>query len=261
MSFGPLLLEPEIVLEDISVAKALKNEDKQDFFAVNSVFTKIQDSEHDSACSSSHFNSNSLSGESHDGQVKEGDTRQSNIKYATIISNSKSNGLYEQQNNLSSSFVGCFPGEDSLVTAPFSSSSWEVGNDVLLVLPDQHPCQPSKTLSLSRVSSEGFSEPSNQDDTFPDGDSPERSLYYLGLTSIKKKGNDIFLTENSRVMPKLDTHDVFKDLGFFQDSSSNLNPFIKNNLKYETSVKTFIPYMPQFQSTSVKLQEMTENKT
>ncbi|XP_014449361.1 leptin receptor isoform X1 [Alligator mississippiensis] len=261
VSFGPLLLEPEIVLEDISVAKALKNEDKQDFFAVNSVFTKIQDSEHDSACSSSHFNSNSLSGESHDGQVKEGDTRQSNIKYATIISNSKSNGLYEQQNNLSSSFVGCFPGEDSLVTAPFSSSSWEVGNDVLLVLPDQHPCQPSKTLSLSRVSSEGFSEPSNQDDTFPDGDSPERSLYYLGLTSIKKKGNDIFLTENSRVMPKLDTHDVFKDLGFFQDSSSNLNPFIKNNLKYETSVKTFIPYMPQFQSTSVKLQEMTENKT
>ncbi|XP_034635719.1 leptin receptor isoform X2 [Trachemys scripta elegans] len=259
ISFGPLLLEPEIVLEDINVAKALKSEDKQDLLAVDSMFTTIQDSEHDSACSSSHF-SNSLSESSHDDKVSEGITRQSNIKYATIISNLKSSGLYEEQKNLSGSFNGCFLGEDSLVTDPFSRS-WEVGNQAFLILPDQHPSQASKTISLSVVSSEGFSEPSDHDDTFSDGDSPERSLYYLGLTSIKKNENDIFLTENSRVMCHLHTNGLFKDMGFLQDISSDLNPFIKNSLKYENSVKTFVPYMPQFQATTIKVQETTETKT
>uniref|UniRef100_A0A8C0G713 Leptin receptor n=1 Tax=Chelonoidis abingdonii TaxID=106734 RepID=A0A8C0G713_CHEAB len=258
ISFGPLL-EPEIVLEDISVAKALKSEDKQDLLAVDSMFTTIQDSEHDSACSSSHF-SNSLSESSHDDKVSEGTMRQSNIKYATIISNCKLSGLYEEQKNLSGSFSGCFLGEDSLVTDPFSRS-WEVGNQAFLILPDQHPSQVSKTISLSVVSSEGFSEPSDHDDTFSDADSPERSLYYLGLTSIKKNENDIFLTENSRVMCHLHTNGLFKDMEFLRDTSSNLNPFIKNSLKYENSVKTFVPYMPQFQATTIKLQETTETKT
>uniref|UniRef100_A0A452HMA8 Fibronectin type-III domain-containing protein n=1 Tax=Gopherus agassizii TaxID=38772 RepID=A0A452HMA8_9SAUR len=259
ISFGPLLLEPEIVLEDISVAKALKSEDKQDLLAVDSMFTMIQDSEHDSACSSSHF-SNSLSESSHDDKVSERTMRQSNIKYATIISNCKLSGLYEEQKNLSGSFSGCFLGEDSLVIDPFSRS-WEVGNQAFLILPDQHPSQASKTISLSVVSSEGFSEPSDHDDTFSDGDSPERSLYYLGLTSVKKNENDIFLTENSRVMCHLHTNGLFKDMGFLQDTSSDLNPFIKNSLKYENSVKTFVPYMPQFQATTIKLQETTETKT
>ncbi|EMP32370.1 Leptin receptor [Chelonia mydas] len=259
ISFGPLLLEPEIVLEDINVAKALKSEDKQDLLAVDSMFTKIQDSEHDSACSSSHF-SNCLSESSHDDKVSEGITRQSNIKYATIISNCKSSGLCEQQKNLSGSFNGCFLGEDSLVTDPFSRS-WEVGNQAFLILPDQHPSQASKTISLSVVSSEGFSEPSDHDDIFSDGGSPERSLYYLGLTSIKKNENEIFLTENSRVMCHLHTNGLFKDMGFLQGTTSDLNPFIKNSLKYENSVKTFVPYMPQFQATTVKLQETTETKT
>nr|AFF19464.1 leptin receptor [Dromaius novaehollandiae] len=254
MSFEPLLLEPEIVLEDISVTKALKKEDAQDFLVIDSMFTKIQDSEHDSACCSSHFSSNSFSESSHDDKVSGEMTRQSNIKYATVISNSKSSGLYEQKQNQSSAFDRCCLAEDSLVTGAFPSSSWEMGNQAFLILPEQHGSQPSKTLSLSLISSEGFSEPSDQDDTFTDGDSPERSLYYLGITSFEKRENDIFLTESSGVMCQFHTTDL-KDRGFLQNTSPNLNAFIESSLKY----KAIVPYMPQFQMTAAKTQETTEN--
>ncbi|KAM7107637.1 leptin receptor isoform 3-T6 [Ciconia maguari] len=257
MSFEPLLLEPEIVLEDISVTKALKKEDTQDFSVIGSMFTKIQDSEHDSACSSSHFNSSSFSESSHDDPIRGEITRQADIKYATIISNSRSSGLYEQKMNLRSCFDRCFVAEDSLATGTFSSSSWEVGNGAFLVLPDPPGRQPSKTLSLSLISSEGFSEPSDQDDAFTDGDSPERSLYYLGITSLEKRENDIFLTESSGVMCQFHTTDLLKDVGFLQHTPPNLNAFIQSSLKY----KAIVPYMPQFQMTAAKVQETTEKNS
>ncbi|XP_074953443.1 leptin receptor isoform X2 [Phalacrocorax aristotelis] len=257
MSFEPLLLEPEIVLEDISVTKALKKEDTQEFFVIDSVFTKIQDSEHDSACSSSHFNSSSFSESSHDDQISGEITRQSDIKYATILSNSRSSGLYEQQVHLRSCFDRCFLAEDSLVPGAFSSSSWEVGNGAFLISPDLPGRQPSKTLSLSLISSEGFSEPSDQDDTFTDGDSPERSLYYLGITSLEKREKDIFLTESSGVMCQFHTTDLLKDVGFLQHTPPNLNAFIQSSLKYKATV----PYMPQFQMTAAKVQETPEKNS
>ncbi|XP_072723550.1 leptin receptor isoform X3 [Ciconia boyciana] len=257
MSFEPLLLEPEIVLEDISVTKALKKEDTQDFLVIGSMFTKIQDSEHDSACSSSHFNSSSFSESSHDDPISGEITRQADIKYATIISNSRSSGLYEQKMNLRSCFDRCFVAEDSLATGTFSSSSWEVGNGAFLVLPDPPGRQPSKTLSLSLISSEGFSEPSDQDAAFTDGDSPERSLYYLGITSLEKRENDIFLTESSGVMCQFHTTDLLKDVGFLQHTPPNLNAFIQSSLKY----KAIVPYMPQFQMTAAKVQETTEKNS
>ncbi|XP_064310950.1 leptin receptor isoform X2 [Phalacrocorax carbo] len=257
MSFEPLLLEPEIVLEDISVTKALKKEDTQEFFVIDSVFTKIQDSEHDSACSSSRFNSSSFSESSHDDQISGEITRQSDIKYATILSNSRSSGLYEQQVHLRSCFDRCFLAEDSLVPGAFSSSSWEVGNGAFLISPDLPGRQPSKTLSLSLISSEGFSEPSDQDDTFTDGDSPERSLYYLGITSLEKREKDIFLTESSGVMCQFHTTDLLKDVGFLQHTPPNLNAFIQSSLKYKATV----PYMPQFQMTAAKVQETPEKNS
>lgn len=257
MSFEPLLLEPEIVLEDISVTKALKKEDAQDFLVIDAMFTKIQDSEHDSACSSSHFNSSSFSGSSHDDQISGEITRQSDIKYATIISNSRSSGLYKQKMNLRSCFDRCFLAEDSLVPGAFSSSSWEVGNGAFLILPDPPGRQPSKTLSLSLISSEGFSEPSDQDDTFTDGDSPEQSLYYLGITSLDKRENDIFLTESSGVMCQFHTTELLKDVGFLQHTPPNLNAFIQSSLKY----KAIVPYVPQFQMTAAKVQETTEKNS
>ncbi|PKU34631.1 leptin receptor [Limosa lapponica baueri] len=253
LSFEPLLLEPEIVLEDISVTKALKKEDMQDFLVIDSMFTKIQDSERDSACSSSHFNSSSFSESSHDDQISREMTRQSHIKYATLISNCRSSGLYEQKLNLRSLFDSCFPAEGPLVTDAFSSSSWEVGNGAFLVLPDP----PGKTLSLSLISSEGFSEPSDQDDTFTDGDSPERSLCYLGITSLGKRENDVFLTESSGVMCQLHTTDLLQDVGFLQHTPPNFNAFIQSSLKY----KAIVPYVPQFQMTAAKVQETTEKNS
>ncbi|NXN28384.1 LEPR protein, partial [Nycticryphes semicollaris] len=253
MSFEPLLLEPEIVLEDISVTKALKKEVPQDFLVIDSMFTKIQDSEHDSACSSSHFNSSSFSESSHDDQIGAEMTRQPDIKYATLLSNARSGGLYEQKLNLRSLFDSCFPAEDPAVTGTFSSCSWEVGNRTFLVLPDP----PGKTLSLSLISSEGFSEPSDQDDTFTDGDSPERSLCYLGVTSLGKRENDGFLTESSGVMCGFHTMDLLQDVGVLQCTPPNLNAFIQSSLTY----KAIVPYMPQFQMTSAKVQETTEKNS
>ncbi|XP_047918106.2 leptin receptor isoform X4 [Anser cygnoides] len=257
MSFEPLLLEPEIVLEDISVTKALKQEDTQDFLVINSMFTKIQDSEHDSACSSSRFTSSSFSGSFHNDHIAGEITRQSDIKYATIISNSRSSGLYEEKKNLRSCFERCFLAEDSLVAGAFSSSSWEVGNQAFLLLPDQPGSRPSKTLSLSLISSEGFSEPSDQDDTFTDGGSPERSLYYLGIASLEKRESDIFLTESSGVMCQFHAADLLRDVGFLQNTPPSLNAFIQSSFKYNA----IVPYMPQFQMPAAKVQDAAENNS
>ncbi|NXW62753.1 LEPR protein, partial [Eurystomus gularis] len=247
MSFEPLLLEPEVVLEDISVTKLSKKEDAQDFLVIDSMFTKMEDSEHDSACSSSHFTS-SFSETSHDDHISGAMTREADIKYATIISSSGSGGLFEEKRNLRSCFDRCFFAEDSVATGTFASSSWEVGNRVFLLFPDP----PSKTLSL--ISSEGFSEPSDQDDAFADGDSPERSLCYLGITSLEKRESDIFLTESSGLMCQLRTTDLLKDVGFLQRTPPHLNALIQRSLKY----KAVVPYVPQFQMTAVKGQETAE---
>ncbi|NWH55915.1 LEPR protein, partial [Geococcyx californianus] len=256
-SFEPLLLEPEIVLEDISVTKVLKKEEKQDFLVIDSMCTRIEDSEHDSACSSSHFNSSIFSESSLDDRISGEIIRQSDIKYATVVSNSRSAGLYEEKTNLRSCFDRCFFAEDSLVTGAFSSSSWEVGNGLFLLLPALPGRQPSKTLSLSLISSEGFSEPSDQDDTFTDGDSAERSLYYLGITSLEKRKNDILRTESSGVMCQCHTADLLEDMGFLQHVPPHLDAFIQSSLKY----KAIVPYMPQFQMPAAKVQETTEKNS
>ncbi|XP_009944658.1 PREDICTED: leptin receptor [Leptosomus discolor] len=254
MSFEPLLLEPEIVLEDISVTKALKKEDTQDLLVIDSMFTKIQDSERDSACSGSHFNSSSFSESSHDDRISGEVTRQSDIKYATVISNSRSSGLYEQKMNLRNCFDRCFLAEDPFVTGIFSSSSWEVGNGMVLVLRVRRS---ARRLALSLVSSEGFSEPLDQDDPFTDRDSPERSLCYLGITSLEKRESDIFLTESSGVTCQFRTTDLLEDVGCFQPTPPNFNVFIQSSLKY----KAIAPYVPQFQMTAAKVQDTTEKNS
>ncbi|KAM6066616.1 leptin receptor [Chlamydotis macqueenii] len=257
MSFEPLLLEPEIVLEDISVTRAVKKEDAQDFLVIDSMFTKMEDSERDSACSSSQFNSSSFSGSSHGDQSSGEITRQSDVKYATVVSSSRSSGLYDQKTNLRSCFDRCFLAEDSLVPGALSSGPWELGSGAFLVLPDPPGRQPSKALSLSLISSEGFSEPSDQDDAFTDGDSPERGPCYLGMTSLEKRENDIFLTESSGVMCPLPAADLLRDVRFRQHAPPDLNAFIQSSLKY----KAVVPYVPQFQMAAAKVQETAENNS
>ncbi|XP_030351155.1 leptin receptor isoform X1 [Strigops habroptila] len=252
MSFEPLL-EPAIVLEDISVTEVLKKDDSQDFLVTDSMFTTPQDSAHDSACSSSHFHSSSFSESSHDGQSSAEVTGESDIKYATVLSNSRSSGLYEHKVRPRSCFDRCCLAEDSSATGSFSSSSWVVRNGAFLVLPDA-PIRQAKTLSLSLISSEGFSEPSDHDDAFPDGDSPEQSLCYIGITSLGKRENDIFLTDSSRVMCQFHAMDLLQHGGVLQHTPSHLNAFIQSSLQY----KAIVPYMPQFQMTAAKVQESTE---
>ncbi|XP_048800227.1 leptin receptor isoform X2 [Lagopus muta] len=252
MSFEPLLLEPEIVLEDISVTKALQQDDTQDFLAIGSTFTNTADSEHDSACPSSHFSGRSFP-ECPPSAPITAETTQSNVKYATVISNSGSGGLYEQKKNPSSGFDRCLLAEDPLAAGACSGRSWELGNEEFLLLPEQPGSRPCKTLSL--ISSEGFSEPSDQDDAFTDGGSPERGLCYLGVTSLDKRENDIFLTESSRLMCHFHTADLLRGVGFLQNAPPNFNAFL------QSSIKAIVPYVPQFRMTAAKVQKTTENSS
>ncbi|KAG8132510.1 hypothetical protein E2320_010361 [Naja naja] len=258
LPFGPLLLESEIVLEDISIDKAMKHEDKQELLAVDSLFSTIQDFEHDSTCSSGLFNSDSLSENVHHAENKGGMSEQCNVKYATIISGSMSSGLYEPPKDSSSPFDRSFVNLKSSVPASFSSISWAVGNQAFLILPEYFQDPPRKTHSLSVVSSESFSESSEQDKTFTEGDSPERSLFYLGMGPLKNNENDIFLTENSNVAPcNYHTNTIIRSMRISQNVTSDLNSFICN---CERPLQTFIPYMPQFQTLTVKIHETASRK-
>ncbi|XP_017596282.1 PREDICTED: leptin receptor isoform X2 [Corvus brachyrhynchos] len=246
MSFEPLLLEAEIVLEDISVTKALEKEEPRDFLGIDSMFPTPQESECDSACSSSHFQGSSFSRSSQDGET----TAQCDLKYATVISDSQSSGLCRQKTNPRSCFDECFLAEDSVVFRAFSSGAWEVGSGALVAFPGSPGWQPSRALSLT--SSEGFSEP--LDDAFPG--SAERSLYYLGITSLQKGERDIFLTESSRGMCQLQSTDLLTDGAVLQHIPANVKEFIHSSLK----PKATVPYVPQFRMAASKGQEATEKK-
>ncbi|NXM62350.1 LEPR protein, partial [Illadopsis cleaveri] len=240
-SCEPLLLEAEMVLEDISVTKTLEREEPGDFLGVDS---RSQDSECDSACSSSHFQSSSFCRSCQDGET----TAQCELRYATIISNSRSSGLCRRKTHPRSCLESCFLGEDSRALGAFSAA-WEVENGAFLVFPGS---QPSRALSL--VSSEGFSEP--LDEAFPSG--TERSLFYLGITALEKGHREVlqgevFLTESSRGMCQLQSTDLLKERGVLP---TNLEEFIQSSLKPNPT----IPYVPQFRVVTAKGQEATEKK-
>ncbi|NXS19622.1 LEPR protein, partial [Mystacornis crossleyi] len=246
MSFEPLLLEAEIVLQDVSVTKALEKEEPRDFLGIDSVFPTPQDSECDSACSSSHFQGSSFSRSSQDGET----TAQCDLKYAAVIGNSRSGGLCRRKTKPRSCLDRCFLAEDSVVLGAFSRGAWEVGNGAFLVFPGSPGWQPSRALSL--ISSEGFSEP--LDDAFPG--SAERSLYYLGITALEKGERDVLLTEGSRGMCQLQSTDLLTERAVLQHIPENVKGFIPSSLKPEATV----PYVPQFQLATSKGQEATEKK-
>ncbi|NXH11136.1 LEPR protein, partial [Bucco capensis] len=249
LSFEPLLLEAEVVLQDISVSKALEKAEPQEFLVPDAMFTKTQDSDHDSACSSSHFNSNSFSHSSHGAHSTGEMRRQSDIRYATLLSNSGASELYEQEMNPGSCFDRCFLAEDPAVPGGISQSSWMVGNGTFLLLPDPAGRQPSKTLSLSLISSEGFSEPSEQDETFADADGPEQGLCYLGITSLDKREGDIALRGSSEVVYQLLRAELLRAVELPQ-------PELQLLLQSSLSSKAIVPYVPQFQMTPA--QESTD---
>ncbi|NXT62609.1 LEPR protein, partial [Chaetops frenatus] len=234
MPTEPLLLEAEMVLEDISITKTLEKEEPGDFLGVDSTFPRRQDSGCDSACCSSSSRS-----------CQDGAGRaECQLRYATVVSNSQSRRLCRRKTNPRSCFESCFPGQDSMLLGAFSSGAWEVGNGAFLVFPGS---QPSRALSL--ISSQGFSEPL-------DGASPsssERSLFYLGVTSLGKGDRDVFLAGSSRGMCQLQNTDLLTE---GRALPTNLQEFIQSNLKAKGSV----PYVPQFRMGSSKGKEATEKK-
>ncbi|NXD38743.1 LEPR protein, partial [Copsychus sechellarum] len=242
MSCEPVLLEAEVVLADISITKRSEKEEPGDFLGMDSTFPTPQDSECDSACSSSHFQSSSFSKSSQDGET----TAQCELRYATVISNSQS-GLCRRKTNPRSSLDSCSLGEHSVALGAFSSGAWEVGSGAFLVFPGS---QPRRTLSL--VSSEGFSEP--LDEAFPG--SAERSLYYLGITSLAKGQRDTFLADSSRGMCQLQSTDLLTEGVLLQHIPTNVKEFIQSSLK----PKATVPYVPQFRVATAKGQEATEKK-
>uniref|UniRef100_A0A8C3QNM1 Uncharacterized protein n=1 Tax=Cyanoderma ruficeps TaxID=181631 RepID=A0A8C3QNM1_9PASS len=224
-----------MVLEDISITKTLGQEQPGDFLGVDS---RPQGSECDSACSSS-FSRGCQGGES---------TAQCELRYATVISSSQSGALCRRKTHPRSCLDSCLPGHDPRALGPFSAA-WEVGNGALLVFPGS---QPSRSLSL--VSSEGFSEPSDEDSA----GGAERSLFYLGITALGKGHREVlqgevFLTESSRGMCQLQSTDLLKERGVLP---TNIKGFIQSSLKPNPTV----PYVPQFRMATTKGQEATEKK-
>ncbi|XP_071606002.1 leptin receptor isoform X1 [Heliangelus exortis] len=245
-SFEPLLLEPEIVLEDIHLTKAWEKEDRGGILVMDSLLTKTQDSEHDSACSSSHFNSSSFSQSSQEEEIHGEVAGQTDIKYTSVLSHSGQSGLYEQNLGTRGCLGRCCSAEDSLLAGTTFSRILEVGSGTFLLLPDP----PGKTLSLT--SSEGFSEPSDQEEAFPGGGSPEQSPCYLGVTSLGNRESDIFVTESSGVTCQLPTAELLREGGFPQHPPPQLST-LKD--------KAALPYVPQFQVTAPKGQEAMERNS
>ncbi|NWH40389.1 LEPR protein, partial [Chloropsis hardwickii] len=233
MSCEPLLLEAEMVLEDISVTRALGEEEPGDFLGIDSTFPTPQDSECDSACSSSHFQSSRSS--------QGGDTTaQCHLRYATVISSCPSSGLCRRKTNPRSSLDSCFPRGDSIVLG-----AWEEGNGALLVFPGS---QPRRALSL--LSSEGFSEP------LEGALSGERSLCYLGVTALQRGHGELFLAHSPRGTWQLQSTDLLTEGRAPQHSPAHIKEFTQSSLKPKGS----IPYVPQFQIGTAKRQEATEKK-
>ncbi|NXB48292.1 LEPR protein, partial [Leucopsar rothschildi] len=243
MSCEPLLLEAEVLLEDISITKPLEKKEPGDFLGIDSTFPTSQDSECDSACSSSHFQSSSFSRSCQDG----GSRAQCELRYATVISNSQSSGLCPRKTSPRNGLDGCFLGEGSVGSGAFSSGAWEVGSEAFLVFPGS---QPSRALSL--VSSEGFSEPLGE--AFPG--SSQRSLCYLGITSLPKGHRDIFLAGSSRGMWQPQSTELLPEGVVLQHIPANVKDFIHSSLK----PKATVPYVPQFGVAAAKGQEATEKK-
>lgn len=244
MSCEPLLLEAEMVLEDISITKTLGKEEPGDFLGIDSTSPAPQDSEWDSACSSSHFQSSSSCRSCQDGEAPaEGD-----LRYATVVSSCAPSGLCRRKPGPRRCWDSCcFLGEHPIVVGAFSSSAWEVGSGALLVLPGS---QPSRALSL--VSSEGFSEPS--DEAFPG--SAQRSLCYLGITALEKGHRDVLLTDSSRDTCQLQSRDLLTEGELLQHIPSSVKEFIQSSLR----PKGTVPYVPQFRVAAAKGQEATEKK-
>uniref|UniRef100_G3SSQ3 Leptin receptor n=7 Tax=Elephantidae TaxID=9780 RepID=G3SSQ3_LOXAF len=255
LTFGPLLLEPETISEDISVDTSWKDKDEMESTTMASLLLTTPDPEKGSVCVSGQCHSSNFSEpESTRITCEDESRRQPSVKYATLVSNSKSNETDEEQGPINSSVSKCFSSKNPPLKDSSSSSSWEIETQAFLILSDQHPNRISPQLTFL----EGFDELLKLEGKFPEENDDERSVYYLGVASLKKRESGVLLTDESGVLCPFPTHSLFTDIRIFQDSCSH---FVGNNFSLGASVKkTFVSYMPQFQTCSTQTQMIMENK-
>ncbi|KAM4871568.1 leptin receptor isoform 3-T7 [Thomomys bottae] len=249
VTFGPLLLEPETISEDISVDTSWKNKEELMPAPVVSLLLTTPDLEKDSICTSDPCHSADVS-ETESAEITYEDDSQSqpSVKYATLLSSSKSSEMDEEAGPLPTSVSKSSPGKDS-----FSDISWEGDTQAFFILSDQYPEMISPTLSLS-----GLEDLLELEGTFPEENHSEKAVYYVGITPVKKREKDVFLTEESAVLCPFPAHCLFSDLRVLQDTCSC---FVENNFSLGTSgKKNFVSYMPQFQTCSTQTHKIMENK-
>ncbi|XP_072275511.1 leptin receptor isoform X2 [Pyxicephalus adspersus] len=225
----PLILEPEAIFENLNIVKAWEKE-ADDF----SIVGKLAD-DHDSACASSHFSSGCSYADNRDTAMYAGSPCQSIVKYATILSNPQQSKSGMNGRKLSvSSCDGCF-----LQTNSTAIRNLDKENSAFLIMAGLQ----AKQASNSTVSSEGFSEPSEQ--SF-EGESPEKNLYYVGLGSVQNDDEvSNYFSENPLMTYHIQENVSYGTINFSHNESSE---FINMDYSQGDLVKKSLrSYMPQFQ--------------
>ncbi|XP_037356911.1 leptin receptor isoform X2 [Talpa occidentalis] len=253
VTFGPLLLEPEAISEDISVDTSWKCQDEM--VPAPKVSLLLTTPNLEKGSSEQHTSANFSEAESTE-ITCEGESRRQFVKYAALVSNSKSSKTNEKQGLINSSVSRCFSSKNSLSKDSFSNSSREIEAQALFIPSDQHPNIISPPLTFS----EGLDEFLKFEGDFSEENNDEKSVSYLGVTSIKKRERGMFLTNESRVLGPLPDHCLFNDVRVLPDSCSHV---VESNVNLGTSgqktQKTFVSYVPQFQTCSTETQKITEN--
>uniref|UniRef100_H0WTD0 Leptin receptor n=2 Tax=Otolemur garnettii TaxID=30611 RepID=H0WTD0_OTOGA len=252
VTFGPLLLEPETISEDISVDTSWRSKDEMVPATVLSLLLRTPDIAKGFVCVGDPGNSANFSqAEGTQLTCEDEEGRPPSVKYATLVS--KSGETDEEQELINSSVSKCFSSKSSPLEESFSRSSWEMESQAFLVLANQHLNRLLPHLTFS-----GLDELLKLEENFPEENNDEKSVYYLGLTSIRKRESDVFLTEESSVSCPFPAHCLLTDITVLQDSCPH---FVENNFNLGTSGrKTFVSYMPQFQTCSTQTHKIMESK-
>ncbi|XP_075688892.1 leptin receptor isoform X1 [Rhinoderma darwinii] len=230
----PFILEPEAIFENLNIDKGWEKEDVDNV----SIVDRLTD-DHDSACATSQLSSICTYADEPEASMYRDTSCQSSVKYATIIGNPQQSKKCSNERKISvGSGDGCFLRNNSIVIGNVEDTT-----QVFLIMTGLHTKEPKMTSSNSTVSSEGFSEPTDQEESF-EGDSPERDLYYLGLDSNQNVQANFF-SKNPLVNYHIHENISYQDLDFGKDKSVKL---IENDYGHPSFLKrTLRPYMPQFQ--------------
>ncbi|OCT84826.1 leptin receptor [Xenopus laevis] len=247
------LFEPEAIFEGLRIDKQVPNEIIDNIPTAISLFTLSEEPDHDSACESNHSNSDCVFENDHQEMVYSS-ICQSSIKYATIMDNAQQCRKYSSERKTSlSSFDGCLLGNSSMVIG-----NHDVDDKTLVFLAGLHTKQPGKMSCNSTVSSEGFCEPLDHEESFLDADGLERNLYYLEFGSVQQCGQQEYYSENPLGKFPFQENISYKEITFRKDKETEFidNYDIKNSFK-----KAFLCYMPQFQKHSITIPGEMEAKT